>query len=525
MHVGGPLTSKRIMAAAVLAAHRNIAAASTPKQDEVEEIKELAEPKPPLLQWSAQEVNSWLLSLGKQQLAGAAQEAGIDGATLTELDAAGWAELGVHSAIERAKLLAAVKAIANGSKPQQNAAASASAGSPDPRLGLQPGGHQRVARRPGANEKKLIDHFVKPTMPPGFLWSSSARTPEGGAEHTRDWVTSIVNAHVSGGEAKEHFMRFLGMYNVIDLLVFTIDMTYVMSLEINGSGAQSLVQVLILVFMGISAAKTGIGMVFSTIVYNTCSACSVENFLVFAKLPTTTRSLKLVNDLSIYGSLWLVFTLPLCLYRITVESPAGWATTADNRGADSNSTLVSSLFPVAPQWYYGIAALIIPALWLLSVLGGFLQNVPPITHMAMYGGLFSPSPFGALAKDPCWVHRSSPEEVSDAVAAHAIHVGADKKTCQHDCAEMYSRLARESMAGAAESELQSAGLFAGLVGGEDSEQGFSVRTSSAAALGLLVQGLAGAIVGGGKSTQVLPVPAGLGQGRTSTSRRLGGLEM
>ena len=509
------------MAAAVLAAHRNMATASSPSHEEVEQIQDDgAHDAIPLLSWSVQQVCAWLLSLGWQELAATVQKADIDGATLIELDAAGWAELGVRSAVERAKLNAAVKAIAETSKSLGRYAEE----SPSPRQqpGSQPGGHQRVPRRPTASEKKLVDHFLKPGSCPGCFWASTARTPEGGAEHTRDWITSIVNAHVSGGEAKEHFLRFLGMYNVIDLLVFTIDMTYVMSLEISGSGAQSMVQVIILVLVGVSAAKTGIGMVLSTILYNTCSACSVENFLVFAKMPTSTRALKLVNDLSIYGSLWLVFTLPLVLYRIAIENHAGWAHAENVLTDHANATLTSSLFPVAPQWQYAVAVVVVPVVWFLTVFGGFAENVPAFTHLAMYGGLFSASPFGPQASDPGWVHRSSPEEVMDAVAAHAMDVGSDPKTCQHDCAEMYGRLARESMAGAAEEELQSAGLFAGLVDGDGNERGFGQRTS-AAALGLLVQGLAGAFVGGGgKSMQVMPAPPAGRMSRSTTRGVLGG---
>lgn len=528
------------MAAAVLAAHRNMATVSSPKRDdEVEEIQdEGALDAKWVRRWSAQQVHAWLLSLGWRELAASAQKADVDGATLIELDSEGWAELGVRSAVERARLSAAVKTVADTSKsprlPSHAAAAGAESPNPGQQPGSQPGAQQRVPRRPTAGEKKLVAHFTEPSSCPGCFWASSARTPEGGAEHTRDWITSLVNAHVSGGEAKEHFLRFLGMYNVIDLLVFTIDMTYLMSLDVSGSGAQSMVQVLLLILVGVSAAKTGIGMVLSTILYNTCSACSVENFLVFAKLPTSTRALKLVNDLSIYGSLWLVFTLPLMLYRIAVENPAGWADHAAHSspltagGAVTgaiNGTLTSRLFPVSPQWHYAIAIVVIPVVWLLAVMAGFAENVPAFTHFAMYGGLFSASPFGPQAADPGWVHRSSPEEVSDAVAAHAMDVGSDRQTCQHDCAEMYARLARERMAGAAEEELQSAGLFAGLVDGDEHEQGFGQRTS-AAALGLLVQGLAGAIVGGGgKSVQVLPAPPAAGRrsaGRSSTRGVLGG---
>ena len=63
----------------------------------------------PLAEWTVDEVAAWLMVNGQKTISEKARSAQIDGSVLMELDTAGWEELGVTSAIERAKLLAAVK--------------------------------------------------------------------------------------------------------------------------------------------------------------------------------------------------------------------------------------------------------------------------------------------------------------------------------------------------------------------------------------------------------------------------------
>ena len=286
------------MAAALLAAHRNMAMSPSVSttHDDVEEVDAGFDriTSNHLQDWSVTMVHSWLSGMNQSATAKAAYEASIDGATLLELDAAGWEALGVLSPIERAKLMGAVKKSAQSSasaKPRSPAASS-----------VLPVSQQESGRRKLASEKQMEDFFLLPFCPPcGCQQFSKARTPEGGSEHTRQWVTAIANANLSGTEAKEHFLRFLGMYNVIDLLVFTIDMTYLITVELSGKGPSSVAALLILICIGISTFKTGVAMIFSTIVYNTASAVSSQNFIVWCKLPNTTRSFKLINDLSIYG--------------------------------------------------------------------------------------------------------------------------------------------------------------------------------------------------------------------------------
>ena len=101
--------------------------------------------------WSSQRVARWLSRQGAQAaaVAQAAAAAHIDGATLLELDGDAWRELGVTSAIERAKLLAAVKKAAVGEE-------AAPAEPPKP-VSPQDATGGRIGRQ---SEAKMRRHFI-----------------------------------------------------------------------------------------------------------------------------------------------------------------------------------------------------------------------------------------------------------------------------------------------------------------------------------------------------------------------------
>ena len=61
-------------------------------------------------------------------------------------------------------------------------------------------------------------------------------TPEGGAEHELHWALAIACANAKGENVKGHALRFLGMYNVMDLLTFTIAMDILGSAEPPSDG-------------------------------------------------------------------------------------------------------------------------------------------------------------------------------------------------------------------------------------------------------------------------------------------------
>ena len=100
------------------------------------------------------------------------------------------------------------------------------------------------------------------------------------------------------------------MYNVVDLLAFTIAISYLFAQRAATSWWSVILQALAIR----CCFKTGLALVGSTILYNTCSSVSDANFALFAKLPAVTHLLKHINDDSIWGFfnlLWM--TALLCV--------------------------------------------------------------------------------------------------------------------------------------------------------------------------------------------------------------------
>ena len=360
-------------------------------------------------EWSVSDVSTWLLVRGHKDLADATQKSQIDGGTLIELDAAGWSELGVSSAVQRAKLLSAVK--------QAAVAETNNTFEPGPSVMPQ---YARPTKRSRKAEKELSKHFVD-----GF----SPRTPDMGTEHTPSWALCVANGNSNPAEVKQHYLRFMGVYNVIDLLVLTINMAYLMSADLSGVGPDSWASVVIITFQGTAAMMAGFGMVSSTILYNTASAVSDANFIVFAKLPSTLRYMKLINDLSIFsGNATSFMSVPFFLYRIVVDHMA--------------TTWV--MYPGGPdiegKWYYALPALVVPMATMLWAGSAWMHNLVQCTHQAMYGGLFSSEPIAMLVDDPTWPYRCSPEQLEEHINTKAVATGRSKKPtdCEAEAATMYA---------------------------------------------------------------------------------------
>ena len=381
-----------------------------------------------LSSWTVTAVARWLTEQGQHEVAKAATRARVDGAMLLELDAAAWQELGVSTALERARLAAAVKraaALAASDADRRKAGTVATVSAQDFAGG-------RTGKK---HEQRVRMHFVTGSPP------CCARTPDGGAEHTSGWGLCICNANANPAEVKQHFLRFMGMYNVIDLLVLTINLSYLISAELSKTGPDSLCSLIIVTLMGFSGTLSGLGMGISTIFYNSASAVSDANFIVFAKLPQTIRSLRLVNDLSIISGNITCMSIAFFAYRICVELvPATW-----------KNWLTGETYEI--RWYYACAGWIVPALALLWNMPILFKGVLSSTHSAMYGGLMSSEPIRPLADDPTWAHRSSSEEISRYVAESAIANGQPKRPaqCENGCATMYAETTVSHMTGDVES--------------------------------------------------------------------------
>lgn len=359
--------------------------------------------------WSPMQCHDWLVSLNRKEVAQEALKREVDGPTLIYMSDEGWVELGVESAIERSKLVASVKRLT----------LEVRADLIDPAL------FRDISRQnPYLNEGKeraiRVGKYFCGTWTPLKPWKMS-RTPEGGAEHRLDWVLAIANSQQNPAEVKQHILRFLGMYNVIDLLVLTINFTYLVSVGVGGGTCETIIDAMLLTIMSLSALLASMGMTGSTILYNTCSAVSDANFIVFAKLPGTLMYCKAINDCSIHAGNCVAFSMFFWLYKICVEN------------GDT---------PFRDKWQFVVAPIAIVVISFLSLMGPFFDiYVPTATHLAMFGGLFNSEPIAPLKEDPAWATKMSPTEIGEYVSSLAESAGQadDHYVVGQDVADSYAR--------------------------------------------------------------------------------------
>ena len=245
---------------------------------------------------SVSDVAAWLEEQGLPDLSKRANECGIDGATLLELDSAGWQELGVSSAVQRARLLALVR------KQQQLPLDSAATTTPP-----------SVDALPNTSWNFVAKH-------------GSRFSADGAAEHIPEWHSAVASASTNGAVAKNHVLGFLGMYNVLSLLVFTIAFTCLFTLQpiVNASETLAVAaedsegpattrsvrariaewfDAINFILFALSAIMSFGGLNTTSIAYNTASACSDANATALIKMPSFAKYLKAANDASIFGSM------------------------------------------------------------------------------------------------------------------------------------------------------------------------------------------------------------------------------
>lgn len=397
--------------------------------------------------WRAEKVMQWLTSLEWKEVGQACLDRGVDGSTLICMSVEGWQELGVKSAIDRSKLQGLVKK-----------ASLSALNVPHP--SLLPGVTRQDPYEPsGLKKAKEVSDFFCATWTP--FNCKLSRTTEGGAEHRLDWVLAIANAHKDPAVVKQHILRFLGMYNVIDLLVLTIDFAYIITLGVAGGSCETVIDSIILSIMCLSAVLGGMGMIGSTILYNTASGVSDANFIVFAKLPAVLHYLKAVNDYSIHSGNALCFSIFAWLYKICVEN------------GDT---------PWADKWQYCVCPIVLCFYVFFGICGrSFMIFVPASTNLAMFGGLFNEEPIAPLRDDPTWAHRTSPTEIGEWVSAEAVAMGAndDHDTVGADCADYYARTTIDNMHGESREAKGAEGLISAALGISIVSKTSKVKKSSA----------------------------------------------
>ena len=328
-------------------------------------------------------VSAWLEEQGLEKEAQRARELGVDGGALAEFDTAAWQEIGVSSAVRRAQLIALVK------KPSS------------------------TSRAAGTSESASIEAL------PSTSWSFVAKhgnnfNADGAAEHFPEWHSAVASANTNGAVAKNHVLGFLGMYNVLSLLVFTIAFTCLFTLGpivkpmdtprifSNGTtvGSDKDLHIRIaewfdaaLFLLYTASAVTSFGGINATsIAYNTCSACSDANATALCKMPSFAKYLKAANDASIFGSMPLFLaTILLTLKHAYVLVPY-------------DGTPVAVFVVVATSFFF---------LRLVVVVVPRYRCADPVvvTHCVMFGGLMGETPVcpDSEADGTAWALRTPGE--------------------------------------------------------------------------------------------------------------------
>ena len=153
--------------------------ASTPPKQRLDQ-EDLSYAEKQVSKWNAQEVNLWLFSVSPAYTLLAAELAKLnaDGATLLELGPVAWAELGVSSPVEQARLVGLVKRkedpVARAVQPLACSSSSSGHGTPSTLF---------------SDDLKLAAHLGKATS-------------QTGAENTPYWLLGIANANADPATSK-----------------------------------------------------------------------------------------------------------------------------------------------------------------------------------------------------------------------------------------------------------------------------------------------------------------------------------
>jgi hypothetical protein len=336
--------------------------------------------------WTIEDVVAWLGSQGLSEVAEQARQHGIDGLTLSKLDRQGWQEMGVQSAIHRAKLIAAVE--------------------------RESRTETYVATRSAESQKTVRPHATQAQVQKR---GDTVTAKHGGAaEHMTYWHAGVATANASGANAKRHILGFLAMYNVLSLLVHTIGFTLLATLKLPEPGrtdAEAWFEVFLYAMYGLCSIMSFIGINATSIAYNVSSACSDANATLLFKMPGMCTYLKQCNDMCLFGMMPLL----LCVLALLIKNGVLPFVTCLAAGDSSLTALQVFAFVVS----------------LLNIFGGLYMAMPnaaatPMTCAVMFGGLMQdqvvcPEEWRKAGRDPkLWALKATPEEVESLVFGRAL---------------------------------------------------------------------------------------------------------
>ncbi|GMH74499.1 hypothetical protein TrLO_g15849 [Triparma laevis f. longispina] len=308
---------------------------------------------------------------GLDAMASNARSLDVDGATLQKLTPDGWKELAAPSLVTNiliAKIMAKLDKLVLATPVSSDQALLRVFVDHDPEL-LEADKIKECG--------KMTKLFAKKTF-------------EGGAEHTRQWLPSIANGTIDGSNLKGHALRFLGMYNVVDLLTFTIGAQFLLEEKKELPMKENVFDLIICFISALSCVLSGTGMTASTITYNCASSVTEANMHAYVKSPGVNRCMMFINDVSIWGFNFLCVAMTLTVLKF------GWS---DNPMETTFQMVQAPLLtlPVLYLFYLG-ANRIVPGV-------GFT------THYALYAGLMGDTEVIPEGETSGWAIRWSQDEI------------------------------------------------------------------------------------------------------------------
>mmetsp|Transcript_960 Transcript_960/g.1718 ORF Transcript_960/g.1718 Transcript_960/m.1718 type:complete len:465 (+) Transcript_960:229-1623(+) len=355
--------------------------ATTPNKQNGQEAPSLTlAHESPAPSWTPAEASSYLATCPylPKSVAGNCLALEVDGSALLKFDAEAWRELAqpdTISSISIAKITSELGKLSRASAVQVDSAATA------------------AFKNRNDDQLEADVGFEKRSDALKFF---ASKTFEGGAEHTRQWFPCTANANIDGAQTKAHVLRFLGMYNVVDLLTFTIGMQFLLEekkeMHSESGFIENYFDLFVAAICALSCVLSGTGMTVSTIIYNSASAVHEVNMQAFVKSTGVTKALTFVNDASIWGFNFL------CMGCVLTALKFAWS---DNK--------LESSFDITRA-----VLLTLPVIYLFFLLAARIEpSVGYTTHYALYAGLMSDVEVIPDKETTGWAGRWAADDVGD----------------------------------------------------------------------------------------------------------------
>lgn len=254
--------------------------------------------------WSTDDLCEWLVSEGMEHVVGAARERQVDGRDLVYFDKECWGELGVSSALDRARLMARLRdASKEAAAAKQTAGAGAEA--EGGRGVTSSGAWARLTQSvfPRSHPLVAVDHLKE--------WhdciADSGRDPEE--------IRTIIKGHND-----TYVLMFLLLYNTLLPLGFTLVPMFKIAWTADGIPADgmSIYGIAYSFYFTLLVMVLGNSVMMPLPISACIDACSTQNLVLFLKGPGN----RMITDLSACGALviymcagFLILSFPLLLGR------------------------------------------------------------------------------------------------------------------------------------------------------------------------------------------------------------------